>query len=370
MKLKLGILLALLLLTGCTDEHILERTGFIRTIAYDLAGENNGNLLRVTISIPMSNHQDAIVYSTIAKSDKNAKMIFDRQNNRKLVNGQLRQVVFGERLATQGVWKHLDALIRDPSIGTRLHVIIAEADPQHLLIRNDYPQGPTAGEYIDTLIRTESKSGEVPGTNLYTFARDFYDDGIDPVATIIKEEKESIMINGIALFRNDKYVGKIKPEDRMFFALLHHNVRAGDLYMDLTKQHNVEEQATLQFLSSHRKVKVLSSDHLLEGKKLKVAIHINVHGSLLEYIGDLDMKKSADQKKLEHQMQREIQNKCKSLIATMQKEQTDPLGIGQRVRNSIPHNVWNKLPWKDIYSKADITVQVDVNIKDYGKMLH
>ncbi len=367
MKAKLVWLPLLLLLTSCTDEHILENAGFIRTISYD-AADGDGKTLRVTISIPKTNHQDAVVYSTIAKSDKDAKMYFDRQNNRKLVNGQLRQVLFGEKLAAKGIWKHLDSLIRDPSIGTRLHVIIAEADPQDLLHRNDYPQGPTAGEYIDSLIRTEAKSGEIPETNLYTFARDYYDDGIDPVVNILREQKSSLIINGIGLFNGDTYVGKIQPEDRMHFGLLHHNVRAGDLYVDLNRDDG--EQAALQFLSSHRKVNVLSSKGLLQNKRLKVSLRINLQGSLLEYIGDLDMKKQRDQRKLESEITEAVQSKCAALIRLMQEKKTDPLGIGQYVRNSIPHDTWHKLDWKQVYADADISVQVHVRIKDYGKLLH
>lgn len=370
MKPRLGWLALLFLVCGCTDEHILEKSGFIRTIAFESAGKADKNLLRVTISIPEANHKDAIVYSTIAKSDKNAKNSFDRQNNRKLVNGQLRQVLFAEKLAAEGIWKHLDSLRRDPSIGSRLHIIVAETNPYQLLLRNDYPQGPTAGEYIDSLIRTEAKSGDVPDSTLYTFARDYYDDGIDPVATILKEKKNSMIINGIALFNHDKYVGKIQPEDRMFFGLLHHNVRAGDLYIDLKQDQSDGEQAALQFLSSRRKVDVISSSGLLNNKRLKVALNIQVKGSLLEYIGDLDMKKQADQRKMEQELQRAIQARCSSLIHMMQEKQTDPLGIGQYVRNKLPHKLWHRLDWNDVYANADISVHVDVHIKDYGKLLH
>ncbi|BFH63232.1 Ger(x)C family spore germination protein [Paenibacillus azoreducens] len=370
MKARLILLALLLVLSGCKDEHILEQTGFIRTIAYDSAGDEDRNLLRVTISIPKSNHKDAIVYSTASKSDKNAKMYFSRQNNRKLVNGQLRQVLFGEKLAEKGIWKHLDSLIRDPSIGSRLHIIVAETDPHHLLQRNDYPQGPTAGEYIDALIRTESANGEIPNSDLYSFSRDYYDDGIDPVTTILKEQKESLMINGIALFDGDRFVGKIRPDDRMYFGLLHHNVKAGDLYIDLKKNHDDGEQAALQFLSSRRKVEILSAKGLANNKQLKASLHIQLEGSLLEYIGDLDMKKQADQRKLEREMRDAIQAKCESLLHMMQMKHSDALGIGQYVRNKIPYETWSKLDWKKVYADADISVQVHVRIKDYGKLLH
>ncbi|KAF9142052.1 hypothetical protein BGX30_003439 [Mortierella sp. GBA39] len=285
----------------------------------------------------------------MAESGKKAKMIFDRQNNRRLVNGQLRQVVFGERLARKGVWSNMDTLTRDPSIGSRLHIIVAESDPHHILIRNDYPQGPTAGEYLDTLIRTEAKSGEIPDTTLYTFTRDYYDDGIDPVATILKEEKDSLSIDGIALFKNDQYVGKIDADDRMFFALLHHGVRAGDLNVSIQTDRNAEEQATLEYLSSKRRIKVLSTRDILEGRPIQ---------------------KRTDQRKLEAELEKTINRKCQKLIDHMQEKKSDPMGIGQYVRNSIPHSVWKQLKWEEVFSKADISVHVDVKIRDYGKSLH
>lgn len=366
----MALITFILLLTGCTDQHIIERAGFVRTIAYDLSGEGENTKLRVTVSIPKSNHEDAIVYSSLAESGKKAKMIFDRQNNRRLVNGQLRQVVFGERLARRGVWSNMDTLTRDPSIGSRLHIIVSESDPHHILIRNDYPQGPTAGEYIDTLIRTEAKAGEIPDTTLYTFTRDYYDDGIDPVATILKEKKDSLSVDGIALFKNDRYVGKIEADDRMFFALLHHGVRAGDLNVGIQTERNIEEQATLEYLSSKRKIKVLSTRGIREGRPIQVALRIKLSGSLLEYIGELDMKKRSDQRKLEAELEKAINRKCQNLIDHMQEKKSDPMGIGQYVRNSVPHSVWKQLKWEEVFSKADISVHVDVKIRDYGKLLH
>ncbi len=77
MKVKLVCLVLLVVLTGCTDEHILEKSGFIRTIAYDKESGEPKDSMRVTISITKSNHQDAIVYSVVAKSDKDAKSHFD-----------------------------------------------------------------------------------------------------------------------------------------------------------------------------------------------------------------------------------------------------------------------------------------------------
>lgn len=66
-------------------------------------------------------------------------------------------------------------------------------------------------------------------------------------------------------------------------------------------------------------VDVISSSGLLNNKRLKEGLNIHVKGSFLEYIGDLDMKKQADQRKMEQELQRAIQTRCSSLIHMMQK---------------------------------------------------
>lgn len=285
------------------------------------------------------------------------------------MNGQLRQVLFGEKMARKGVWSHIDTLVRDPSIGNRVHVLVVEGDAEKLLSRK-LSQGTGVGEYIDDLIRTEAKFNEIPNTNLYTFIRDYYDDGIDPVAPLIKESKNSLILDGIALFRKDQYVAKIKPEDMIYFAFLgDSSMNSGDfLNMDLNSKGGQSEEAALLFLSSRRKVNIVSGDTFLHGEKLKVSIDVSVKGSLLEYSGAMNLNNDSDQKKLESAMSHKIQEKCQSLITIMQKSKVDSIGIGQYVRYLIPYKEWVKLPWENILSEADITVHAHVEIKDYGRL--
>jgi len=123
-------------------------------------------------------------------------------------------------------------------------------------------------------------------------------------------------------------------------------------------------------LRSRRKIDVISASNLLKGKRLKVAMHVKVEGSLLEYIGNLDMKKPAERRKLENEIRESIQTKCRSLVRMMQEKQTDPFGIGQYVRNAVPVGVWRHMDWKKVYADADISVHIQVKIKDYGKLQH
>ncbi|MDG0808810.1 Ger(x)C family spore germination protein [Cohnella rhizosphaerae] len=142
-------LLAVSLLGGCGDQKILEKIGFVRTIILERP-EGQDNALKVTISIPKTNQTESIVYTDIAKSFKQAKIHFDMQNDRKIVLGQLRQVMFGESLARQGVWLPMESVFREPAIGIRAHVVVVEGDIKHIVMRT-YAQGGHDGGNISII---------------------------------------------------------------------------------------------------------------------------------------------------------------------------------------------------------------------------
>lgn len=360
-----GILLpAAALLAGCQDERIIEKVGFIRTIAFEAA---EGDDLKVTISLPKSDEKSAIYYSAIARTPRQARKAFDRQNDRKLVNGQLRQALFGVGLARRGVWPEVQNMLRDPSIGNRVHLLVVEGSGLDLL-KDNYPQGPTAGDYIDRLIDTGTKSREIPEMNVNTFARDYYDDGIEPTMAVLSRNSQGLIIDGIALFREDKYVGKIGAEDTTFFSLLHGRVRSSDLYLDYPGKDFSSQVTTLQFMTSKRKVAVKWIGQAGKGGRLHAVIRLKLSGSVQEYRGDLHPEKLEDARKLEAEMSRRVQEKCEETIRQLQRLRSDAIGIGMHVRNAMPYKQWKALDWGEEFARADIEVQAEVKMNNFGDL--
>lgn len=99
----------LLLLTGCkSDERILEKLGMVQTSSYDLL-ENNK--LKVTSCVPVIDPNSTIrreLLSAEVDSIKEARLDFSRQTDLKVVSGQLRDSLFGAKLAKAGVEDYID----------------------------------------------------------------------------------------------------------------------------------------------------------------------------------------------------------------------------------------------------------------------
>jgi len=349
-------------LTGCGDQRVLEKLGFTQTTAYDLLPNHQ---LKVTNSIPKTDPKAKTsreVLTTTATTSKEAKIHLSRQTDRLLVSGQMRNSLFSITLAKQGIWDYIDTLIRDPSIPARVKVIIVNGNAGRLLSK-DYGQHPRTGQYIDRMLEKEAKAHAIPKTSLFKFTRDYYDDGIDPVAPLIKEGKRNILIDGVALFAKDKYITRIGTDDTMFFSLLYEDFKSGDINFNLGRSKGKPETVMFSYLVNKRKIRI----HRDNAGKLHATIEIKIKGTVLEYTGGLHLSRDQDLRSLERKTSEHVNRNTERLIKLMQKHKVDSLGIGRYVRNHLSYAEWKQLDWRETFPQVDVQCLSTIKITNFGK---
>ncbi|MEF2967638.1 Ger(x)C family spore germination protein [Paenibacillus sp. M1] len=358
----LGAAAACLLLAGCSqDQHILERIGYIRTVGYDAA---EAGKVQITLSIPLvvneanqSRSSDEVLTGE-AYSSKEARNNLSRRISRNLVSGQARTILFSDRVAKGGLRRYMDTLMRDASISKRTEMVIVEGSA-HEIISGDYPEHPRTAQYIDRLIKKEFKTQATPNIMLHQFLRDYYDDGKDPIATMLRQRGKDLEISGIALFQEDKYENKLEPKDIFYFSLMYGNLSKGEttLVVGIPEV----ESVTLNAINSKKKVRISRS---ADGK-YRADIYIKLEGGLIEYNGNLKLSTS-DRIKLEETLSGFISRQGQRVVKQLQQHRTDNLGIGQYVRNKMGYKAWKDAHWDDIYANMDIQVHAKLLIKNFG----
>lgn len=86
----------------------------------------------------------------------------------------------------------------------------------------------------------------------------------------------------------------------------------------------------------------------------------------MEYTGKSTFKKAEEQKNLDQDLSKAIREQLQAIVSHVQRSGGDNLGIGTYVRNSMSYEKWNNLNWESTYPHADIRVEVDTTISDYG----
>lgn len=361
-KNRIGMtLIVLLMITGCGDQRILEQTGFIHSTGFDFVDDD---LIKYSLEVPkldpdISTSREFL--ETTGKSSKEARIELARKSNLILTSGQLRNALFGSALARKGILEYMDTLKRDPTVTENVHIVVVNGDAGSLL-QKKYKEYPRTGKYVDRLIEKESKGQTVPKTTIYSFVRDCFDDGIDPIAPVIKDMEESIVIEGIGLFRDDKYVGLVPANDSIIFAFLKRKFRRGELYIDLSEETQESNTVMLSSMVSSRNIRVKRG----ENGTTNVVIHTKATVSILEYSGQLNLAEDRDRQKLEREISEMMTKRAMKLVKQLQEKKVDPLGIGMYIRNSMAYKDWKQINWRDEYPSINIQPTVDIQIKDFG----
>lgn len=365
------LVILLLSLTGCVEQNRIEKLGMSDTVALDSVYEENGKPsqtdVTVAIAIPKAgtvDNQQSEILQTIAESPKDGRSKMSRKINKVLVSGQLRSMLFGKDLAKQGIWKELDSYRRDYTVGEHLKIVVVNGSAVDMLTHK-YAQIRSVGSHIDQLLTQEAKIHEVPDVSLYSFVRDYYDDGTDPIAPMLIVKGDNVEIDGIALFKKDRYIGKINAEQTVLFAILNKSLKMGEFeitFMDSSSGR--KENAMISSIASKREVIVNKQER--ESTVPQVVIRIRLSGIILEYSGKSTFKKAEEQKKLDQDLSEAIRKQLQAIVSHVQRSGGDNLGIGTYVRNSMSYENWNNLNWESLYPRADIRVEVDATIRDYG----
>lgn len=359
----LALILLLAPLAGCSDQRILDRVAFVHSVGYDL---NPNGKVQITASYPGVEAGKPIyrvVLTAEGNSSKDTKIKMSRQTSLLLVNGQLRDVLFSSEFARKGVKKHIDTLLRDSTISPQTKIVIVEGSVQKLL-KKSYKQHAATDKYINFMLEKESKGHAIPKTTLYQFERDMLDDGIDASVPIIKDIGDHIEIDGIGLFRADRYVMRIPPEEAMIFSFLQGALKEGEISMELPGQGEEPQSIMFDSIVSDRDVRVaIGADG-----GITATISIKMRGSIREYTGEKKLGTEADRDALEKEISEHLSKRAERLVKRMQANKADGIGIGMYVRNHMSYRAWKSLEWDEQFPKVRIESRIQFDMKDFGRL--
>ncbi len=361
-RVLMSFLSLLLFATACSqDQHILERIGYVRTVGFDKEEDQ----VRATLSIPLivteakqTQFTDEILTAT-ANSGKEARITLSRKTSRKLLSGQIRTLMYSTDIAREGLRNFMDTLQRDPTVSKRTELIIVDGST-HDILTGTYKGHPRTGQYIDRLLKKEFEMQTIPRILLHEYFRDYYDNGKDPIANMIRKSGNDLEYDGIALFRKDKYISRLSPAEVFYFSLMYHNQGKGEF--TVTSDNPDMRSITFDAINSKKKIKIKK----MGDEKYRADITIKLNGGALEYVGDLNLSITEDRTKLEGIINEYITKQCEKVVKKLQKNRTDSLGIGQYVRNKMSYKAWTDTSWDDMYRNMEINVHTNFKMKNFG----
>lgn len=348
-------------LTGCAEPQILEEIGLVTTVGYDVGENGLINGTAVELKIDPDAKSDIKIIESDAYSVRGINTKANKKTSKRLLSGQLRVILLGKELAEQGILHVSETLSRDPSISDLTYLTIAEGEARALLKLKD-EHIPDIGMHIYRLIEQNTKGELMPSATLQEVLHWHYTEGRDPFIPILKKIDKEIIFVGVGIFKGDRLVGKISPDESFYLKLINDKYKSGRMELifksDSPKLRGRNGADGLTVISLDT-INSSSELKLVNKKNLDFDIKIKLNARLIDINNDIDLTKSNNLKLFEKEASKEMEKQVEQLISYCQSKNSDVIGLGEVYRTSVRNSKLTKEKWHTMYKDAKVNVNVD-----------
>ncbi len=373
-----SILIWIVLLTGCWSRRELNQLAILAAMGTDLEGDKIKLTFEVMKPSPPqsgsggsgSEPESVFVQSrgdSLFEAIRNVTMKFDR----KLFLPHCRVFVFSEEVAKEGVLDYLDFWNRDHESRRTAYIVIAEGNSAADVMDVIGGLENTFAAYLESIIENQSANAKTVKVTIREFMKAYYAEGREPIAVgVIKKQKREqigegaskyeINAEGAAVFSQGRLIGQLNGEETMGMNFIRNEVKSGILVVPSLEGNTYTSVEIL-------KVGSKNTVEIKEGK-LKIVAKITMTGMISEETSTISLREPDNISNLEKETEKVIEQIVMHVIDKAQKElEADIFGFGRILMNKH-YDLWQQIKdeWHEIFAKADIQIEVDVNLQRRG----
>jgi spore germination protein KC len=290
---------------------------------------------------------------------------FNKQYGRKPFFQQNYAIIFNEEVARRGLKKYLDFFLRYHETRQNVWVLVSEGMARDILsIEPKFEKIPAVK--IDKLIHNQVSLSASAGVKLIELVQKLENKDIDPLLTLVKKEsgdqdEDIVTIEGMAVFKHDKYVGSIDKVATRGYLWAKGKVEGGIINASIDE--NSFCAVEIKKTSGKMKVKVG------EDNTVSVSIKAKCTGDLgelkgFEGVGVKDVIKAAREG-----ASKVIEDEIKAAFEKSAEYESDFLGIGDYIRRHDTKK-WIEIKegWYSMLPGVQLDVKAEVKIDEIGEI--
>lgn len=321
--------------------------------------------LRQTSGKPNKSSRD--LYSNIQETGDSMFQLIRRMATRRskpMMGHHVKVIVISEELAERiEIDKLLKFVLRDNAIRPSCIVLMSKGRAGEVLVSNNSGEIPSLE--LKGLAENGSKASNVlPPRNL-TKLNAMINSGASFTLQNLASSKDEVAIAGASIIngKSRKWIGSLSVQETQALSWIHGSIMGG-LIKTYDKYGNV---LTYEVLSAKS-----STKSKINGDDISFHITIQTKGRLIE---NWNTKESSDNqefiKESENYFKQELNSMMKDVIHKMHDVYKVDVGrFGDHLRMQHP-KVWRKVEqdWDRIFSKSEVTYDVDLIIEDTGSSI-
>lgn len=330
-------MILLLPLGGCWDALELNDRGIVSALAFDRAPDQTftvwASILEPIRFRGESRPLPVRVLTGTGRTVEDAIIRLQEGYIPRLYMGHMQWIVVSERLARAGVLDVIEWLNRSLDRRLAQALVVAEGSIADL-VQVASPQAIRSMRVVMDMIATKIGGS----TNLGPWLEDLAEAGRDPVSGSFKPRyrngrllrKDELDFGGLVLFRHDRMVAKLHPEESVPFLLLNGDLRGGLSREIVTNKDGIERAAVTWTGSvAERHVRLVNG-------QVRYEVNVTIYGRLSELKGSVQPYDEKQIHRVEELLGEAIAAQMQGVFKQLQSFRVESVGVGQLLHAKYP----------------------------------
>jgi len=362
--------------SGCWDEHELDTLFIVTGIAIDNSQTPDQIDVTVQIGKPKSKSSSSesdssggqsssvIIIKTTEATALEGLKTTDRDSSRTLLFQHNQVVLFSSEFAAKGVRNRFDLFLRDNDMRMEVLLIVTAGRADQFLTAN-LSQEDISGIFIARVMQDLKAVSPYLQIRLLDFASRLQEKTSSPLAPIAVlnevDGKQNILIEGTAVFKNDRMIGKLDVEQSRGYLFTMGKVK----HASLTAQSQYGRAVfNIEKLDTKRNVT------LRPDGGVKVTLSVVTSLGIGELRGFSAMNPKDLMTELKSMAQQQITNQISDTFAAARSLDADIYGFGTSVYQKYP-KAWESMEgdWDVLFKDIQLDIKVNVRIPQTGKVI-
>ncbi|QGQ99531.1 Ger(x)C family spore germination protein [Paenibacillus psychroresistens] len=361
---RLGLVIVILLtLAGCSNMKQINRITFITALGIDKS--KLGVKVYALAAVPgryaalapgsggSTGKPPNYILTAEGRNVAEALFIMKRKSARDIEFGHTKIFLFSNEMAKQGIDPCLDLFMRRAEFQPVSWIGITPGSVKSIL--EIVPEAPetVADALVDTFSQYGSDTSEVLPIYMFEFYSLSAEVGQSPFVMFVKNSKSGnkIEVSELAVFKKDKLVGHLSPEETKMLYLLQKNKLRATTF-------TIGNSTTFNLLKYHNKIKVNAQQISIQ-LQLELEFDQNEQAMLVTEAHQID--------EMEQRVNESVQDEIKELVSKLQHLRSDPAGFGNKYRTAVKGGFMSIDEWEnELFPEMKIEIKVKSTIQRRG----
>lgn len=371
----IGMLLVLLINTGCWDRKEINDIGLVMGTGLDL--EDNGNIkATLQIAVPAPSSQVAggtkgtekfFLISAVGKNGIDFNQKIQQKMSRTLFFSHRSIILVGEDLARKGLNDILDMFNRNPRNRLKTYILVVKGKKAGDMLHLEYPYELAPSEALKEM---ELLWGAGTVVTLRDFLIASASEGTYPTTGVLeptlyrrsgkKGEDKMFRINGTAVFKSGKLIDFLNNAETHQLLWFKDNKRTDKITVDMPGG-----KGNVGFIITSSKYKINTD---AKRNPLKFHVELKANGNLFENNSSLDVTDPGNLEIVKKVIENRVKQDMEAFLSKIQtRYKTDIVGFGQQLQRDNPKK-WRTVEkqWDQYFAAAEVSVSVNINISNTG----